>query len=628
MSVLIRYRRLLLTVSLLLMVVGTKLVVVNRSGSDLPEWDQWDAEGLQVLLPWQQGSLGLADLFRAHNEHRIVLTKVLGLAQAAVVGQWDARVQCIVNAFIHASLAAGLFWWGGQSLVPWARAAWFSVLLVLFAPPIAWQNVIAGFHSQQYFLLGFSVAAIWLLPFHQPYSGRWWTGIIALALAFFSMGSGFLAAATIVAVSCLQFLCRNKTLPAIAPTALVGLAVTAIGWFTRTTVDHHDSLRAQSLGEFFTYLMNSLRWPAGGSGAIAVLIWAPWLIVVIRFLLRAKGSAEALPTRAAALGGWTLLQILASAYARGAGGGEPASRYMDTLGLGLTFNALAAILLCSDRSAQRPVRWMYCALALAWTGVVGSGLNKLVRENVVNELEGWVVAYHREGEERTRAYLATGERVHLESDQIPYPGAGAFIERLNHPELRALLPASVRPPISLSQASGGGFAATDFGYPRPAGQPTGLSPETPERPHGVVFGSFGTEGNGRWESQPLSRPSHHWLRFEVAGNPDSSAVTLRLVDPESKAVLRTVVPASGPAGAWRPAYVEAPDRPFVVVAEDSATDRWLAFTEPVEMARISRWGEIVASRGPVFAVAGSGLAFLAILGSLTALRRERAGPTP
>ena len=105
-------------------------------------------------------------------------------------------------------------------------------------------------------------------------------------------------------------------------------------------------------------------------------------------------------------------------------------------------------------------------------------------------------------------------------------------------------------------------------------------------------------------------------------------MTLRLVDPESKAVLRTVVAASGPAGAWRPAYVEAPDRPFVVVAEDSATDRWLAFTEPVEMARISRWGEKVATRGPVFAVAGSGLAFLAILGSLAALRRERAGPTP
>ena len=63
-------------------------------------------------------------------------------------------------------------------------------------------------------------------------------------------------------------------------------------------------------------------------------------------------------------------------------------------------------------------------------------------------------------------------------------------------------------------------------------------------------------------------------------------------------------------------------------AEDSARDRWLAFTEPVEMARISRWGEKVATRGPVFAVAGSGLAFLAILGSLAALRRERAGPTP
>jgi len=45
-------------------VVGARWAVVDRYGSDLPNWDQWDAEGLHLLEPWFAHRLTLAELVR------------------------------------------------------------------------------------------------------------------------------------------------------------------------------------------------------------------------------------------------------------------------------------------------------------------------------------------------------------------------------------------------------------------------------------------------------------------------------------------------------------------------------------------------------------------------------------
>lgn len=62
-----------------LTVLGARWSVVAVYSMDVPEWDQWDAEGLHLLVPWFRDRLVPA-LFTPHNEHYVVLTKLLNLA--------------------------------------------------------------------------------------------------------------------------------------------------------------------------------------------------------------------------------------------------------------------------------------------------------------------------------------------------------------------------------------------------------------------------------------------------------------------------------------------------------------------------------------------------------------------
>ncbi len=81
-----------LLVSLAAFVLGARWVAVNRFGSDLPQWDQWDAEGLHSLIPWSAHRFFLRELFLPHNEHRVVVTKLLNLGLTLANGQWDQRL--------------------------------------------------------------------------------------------------------------------------------------------------------------------------------------------------------------------------------------------------------------------------------------------------------------------------------------------------------------------------------------------------------------------------------------------------------------------------------------------------------------------------------------------------------
>jgi len=58
-----KLRLAVLTLSLFGIIVGAKLVVIDRFGSDLPTWDQWDAEADKVYLPFFQHRLDFFDLF-------------------------------------------------------------------------------------------------------------------------------------------------------------------------------------------------------------------------------------------------------------------------------------------------------------------------------------------------------------------------------------------------------------------------------------------------------------------------------------------------------------------------------------------------------------------------------------
>ena len=209
--------------------------------------------------------------------------------------------------------------------------------------------MVAGFHSQQLFLIGLSFGAIAWLGQAAPWSRAWWLGAACAVLALGSMATGFVASAVVIVI--LSWRVQKKEIPAPTTTATLFFcaAVTAVGWFTRATVTYHDTLKAQNAGDFLLSLVHSLQWPiaVGPWPALTALaslpLWLPWAWVAARAACGCGPAAGRNFTwMLAALGGWVLLQLLATAYARGAGGDPPASRHIDTPAFGAIINGVAA----------------------------------------------------------------------------------------------------------------------------------------------------------------------------------------------------------------------------------------------------------------------------------------------
>lgn len=588
----------LLALSLFGVVLGLKLDVVHRFGSDLPMWDQWDAEGLTVFVPWSKGELTLEHLFRPHNEHRVALTRLLGMAELAINGQWDARLQCVVNAFLHAGLAVALFWFARRLLGQAWSGATVVLLVALIGLPLAWQNVISGFHSQQYFLLLLSFGVIALLPTSRPWSARWWLGFAAGLLALFSMASGFLAAIAAAAILGLQVWRGTHSWRSQWPALLACAALTGLGAALLVRYDGHDPLRAHSVAEFMRYTLHNLQWPL--ESWTGVLLWTPLVALAFPLLRRDRREPNAEPLVLFALGGWTLAQIVASAYARGADGGFPASRYMDTLAFGLIANGLAACWLFAG--ARGAWRWVPLVGLLAWAGAAGLGVYRLARFNYTNDLPS-TRGYYARCETNVRAYLATGDASHLRGEDFPYPNANDFRQRVDQPALRAILPASVRPPLRLQTARGTGVL-----YEVAAGTDTAR----PVRHWSSNGGRAGT-----WESVVVDFPRSTTLLFRFDGAFTNDATpTLQFRDTRLGAPVADVLAARSGRSPDFSATVQLPAGPAQLVAQITDPARGLVFEEPVEMARFSD----LAAR---LAALGSWLALIAGLAGATLLLVER-----
>ena len=71
----------------------------------VPYWDQWDGEARALYLPFSECSLTWAQMFSQHNEHRFFFSRLLALDLLMANGQWDPRLQQVVNAALHSLVA-------------------------------------------------------------------------------------------------------------------------------------------------------------------------------------------------------------------------------------------------------------------------------------------------------------------------------------------------------------------------------------------------------------------------------------------------------------------------------------------------------------------------------------------
>lgn len=430
-----------------LLVGGAQLWLVARAGTDIPFQDQWGAEGRLLYPAWIDGTLRASDLFRAHNEHRIVWTHLLNLTLFALNGQWDPLAQLVVGAGLRAAVAAGLVWTIAREAGAVGRGAVVAGVTLAFLPHLAWHNALWGFQSQVYFVLLFSIAALALLGGAEATRGARVVGVLAGGAALLAMGAGAFVAVALLGLAGLRAVERRGIEAAWWCGVWPAAALLAAAFALRTDAPEHAALHAATAGDFFNALGRSLAWPHSGQPLAAVVLNLPLAWVVAARLARRRSVVPG-EDFVLLLGGWAAIGAVAGAWARGGGGefvaGVP-SRYADFLVLLPLANTWCAVALVREAAGQAQHRWR--GAAVAWGAFLLVGWAGLSAET----LRGVILPRARDREapvRLTRTYQQTGDATVFAGQPrllVPDLNPRAVRAVLDDRRMRGALPPSLQP---------------------------------------------------------------------------------------------------------------------------------------------------------------------------------------
>jgi len=587
---------------LFLCIFGAKLFVIGHHGNPTPFWDQWDAEAASLYLPLAEGNLDLAELFAPHNEHRILWVRLLGLLELSLNGGiWDPLFQMVVNAGIHSLAILLLLFWLRKDLPPRAFVplVLFSSILVL---PFGWENTLAGFQSQFYFLLLFGILSIWWLTTALPLSAKWWLGFAALAASGFSVASGFLAGLAVAAGYFLQMLADKKADRRKCVGTGILLAYAVLAYAFTPAVEAHAPLKAAGIHDFSLSLFKALAFPFTTTPYLAIFTQLPVFACAGRLASDQRaGRKPRLPWFFMVATLWLYLNAAATAYGRGAGGAAPASRYMDTLALLNIVNFAAGLHLVS----MFPGRRIKFALA-GWSIVLWAGWLGIYGDSTLRVIHN-VARLCRIQETNVRQFLEDFDRERMERlpyYSIPYPTAQRLIDLLENETVRDFLPTPLRSPAPAAQMRNTDFVAN------------GTPPAVEAGVHPQVWGSFGAGGNanvGSMSREYSPPPRGGFLEIPVAGQPFEEGMKLQIQDMAGRP-LRLLKTARRAGTRWRSLYLRNPGAPFQIIAEDNSPHHWLAFAEPKEIGAGTLFARAAMRLWFVFAGIGGGLLAWVLMG--------------
>ncbi len=627
-----RLRTALVLLAAALFILSARLWIVHDYASPIPFWDDWDAIGEDVLRPAIRGDLSVQDLIAPHNEHRMLLTRLLALGLFhANSGQWDPLLHLSANALLHTLSAVLLM--GILVRLLHRQRLWWIVLSVVVAwgIPFGWEAATWAVCSQWYFLVLLGLLALWGLILHRPLHPWWILGALSAILACFTLASGMLIGAAVLGIQAYRLLSERRR--AHLPSLLVGAAACVAGVVLYSSVEQHESYTAGGIRDFVGALDKTLAWPLSEVDYAGLLVYSPVLGLLAMWLLYRhvpqwfrSAAADTNPTpppppasalstapdgrpqavaappprfteleRAClfvlAVGLWMILQAVVLAYGRGADASRPASRYLDAIVPGLVINLMALPLLGRLGSLARlRLRGAVTGWAVVWLVAVTLGLT----HESMTAVPGGLALRRASGalqQENCRQFLIRGvplpELQHTPYTNLPYPVPHVLQSFLQNPHLRRILPPELRsspiprPPDPNTAVFRVGAGSTFAGL---AG--------------GEEFlGSFHVDPNddtaagkpvGTFRGEPIVLdPPLPMVTFQYLGRPEREGLSIRLQPVDGPEVPE--LPLNGKRSHWQRAYAPAPPGPFRLVVTDERTDEGIGFTWPVGMGRLS-WG--------------------------------------
>jgi hypothetical protein len=265
---------------------------VCHFGVDVPFWDEW---AFVVMLHKRDlGTLELHDLLAQHNEHRILFSRLLTLANASLF-HWNRKVEMYITAALLVLIA-----WLVFRLV---RTYWSHPMAPLWFLPVTWtllgwrhwENVLVGFQTQfGLFVAGAVLAFGWL---HRTRGADRFVASAAAAgfVSSFSSGGGILIWPVGLGQLLIQFrYCGRDDKPR------AGAFIVWLGSAAATCALYFSGYRTQAV-----------PWPTG----LSYLFHHP--IRAVEYLVIMAGSplsyhmpaARSLGLLVSALGLWSLLRL-------------------------------------------------------------------------------------------------------------------------------------------------------------------------------------------------------------------------------------------------------------------------------------------------------------------------------
>lgn len=582
----IKINRLIL-LFLLSILIGSKLILIEYAGFPQPVWDQWDAQALNLYIPFIEHKLSFGELFSSHNEHRIFTTRILSLILLSVNGQWDPLLEMVINAILHISV---LFIF--LKLIAQLASSKYQIMalfcgFVLWMIPFGWDNAVSGFQSQFYFLLIFSLLSIYCLVTEIAFSITWILGLLFSVLSVLSMASGSLIFMSIIGLLILELVYTRKFTKHNFLTFSICIIFFSLSIAITPEIEGHKVLKAQSFSAFFISFLSAAAWPGIETPPLAVLIWTPCLLWLIT-ILKNKNSLSKYDRFLFAISIWVILQAAAFAYSRGGDGTMPVSKYMDIFTIGILINALFIINLLDFYYRKHGPSTSKTSLASLWFFVIIVGIVSLTHKITFPGIKDQ--KYYGELQlSNLQKYIYSNDPQILFNKPfryIPYPDADKIIYSLKNPNLRAILPAELSTTIDLKDLSlSSNFVDSGF-YPF-----VGKYGDAP------AIGSYGQNGDltiGEYHSQYFSLPTAY-LEIPFSGYLGEEGISAYI---ETKSGRKILIKAkSPPKEKWISIFVSNPGEPFKISIIDNSEKFWVAISSPKQMGLFSFYARSLIDRG-------------------------------
>ncbi len=592
-----RLRHAALLAGFVVAAVALHVALVAALANPMPFSDEWIALIDDILRPWANGQFSLLDLFKPHNEHTIVPTRLLALAALALnQGQFDNVPVALFNCLLYAgAFAVPICLFFRHAAVP---QRYFAIVLGLIAVvPLEGEDLIFGFQNQYYFLIAGSTATLWLAASATTHSRRA-LGVFAL-VAFatcVSMGSGFFAAIIAIVVCALRWRREPQLRRDLQLRMLIALAITIYGIILAVhsfiVMKEAGILGSKQIGlDSIRRIFSCLAWPYAQSAWVGLFVSLPFAAFAL-WLLRRRDPPP-LDHLALGLGLWIGAQICALALDRNSEAGTLASRYMPVMLFWPAMNVYAIMRVATHyrgMSGGRTVAAFVAVLPALAGGALVANVAKLAPASL--SAMATASAQHQMQAANIARYVRLGDRNALYGAGhmgLPYSNTAKLQSLLDDPAVRFGLPVNMRPGLVIAPDA---HVSSTF-------VPFGAYERVPHHDDLPGFGSFAESGDrtiGRFLSQPFET-KFPFVRIDLAGYLPDQGLALKLACVEATSCSASDIrPADFARESWQGVYVRVPQSRFRIDAEDQSPTRWFAFGAPVEAGGLSVDADRVINR--------------------------------